>query len=38
MVKDAILSGNASHTDVIEEICYSMTIEEVKETLEGRDE
>jgi nicotinamidase-related amidase len=36
MVQDALLSGDSSHTQVIEEICYSMTIEEVKDTLEGR--
>lgn len=36
MVKDALLSGDASQTDVIEDICYSMTIDEVKDTLEGR--
>jgi nicotinamidase-related amidase len=34
MVKDALLSGDASHTNMIEEICYSVTIEELKETLE----
>jgi nicotinamidase-related amidase len=33
MVKDTLLSNNASYTDVIEDICSSMTIDEVKETL-----
>ena len=35
MVKGTLLSHDASYTKVIEDICYSMTIEEVKETLEG---
>jgi nicotinamidase-related amidase len=34
MVKDALLSHNAEYTKVIEDICYSMTIEEVKEALD----
>ena len=35
MVQEALLSHNASYTDVIEDICYSMTIEKLRETLEG---
>jgi len=38
MVKDALLSHNAEYTKVIEDICYSMTIEEVKEALDERTE
>lgn len=34
MVEDALMSGNASHTDVIEDICYCMSLEEVREALE----
>jgi len=34
MVKGALLSHNAEYTKVIEDICYSMTIEEVKEALD----
>ena len=34
MVRDALLSRDAAHTNVIEEICYSVSIEELKETLE----
>ncbi len=34
MVKNALLSHDAEYTKVIEDICYSMTIEEVKETLD----
>jgi nicotinamidase-related amidase len=37
MVEDAILSPNASYTDVIEDISYSMTIEEIRETFEEKD-
>ncbi len=36
MVKDALLSHNSSYTNVIEDICYSMSIEEVREMLDGR--
>jgi nicotinamidase-related amidase len=36
MIEDALLSRDASHTDVIEEICYSMTIEELREDFEAR--
>ena len=34
MVKDALLSGNASYTEMIEDICYSMTTEEIREALQ----
>ena len=34
MVEGALLSHDASYTKMIEDICYSMTIDEVKETLE----
>lgn len=34
MVEGTLLSHNASYTRVIEDICTSMTIEEVRETLE----
>ena len=33
MAIDALLSHNAEYTKVIEDICYSMTIEEIRETL-----
>jgi nicotinamidase-related amidase len=35
MVEGTLLSGDASYTKVIEDICASMTIEEVRETLEN---
>ena len=35
MIKDAVLSPNASHTDVIEEICHAMTLDEVRSRLGG---
>ncbi|UCF06970.1 MAG: cysteine hydrolase [bacterium] len=35
MIKDALLSHNASYTDVIEDICYSVSIEELGEILEN---
>ena len=35
MVKGALLSHDASYTKMIEDICSSMTIEEVRETLEN---
>ena len=35
MVEDALLSGDASHTDVIEEITYSVTMEELRDILEN---
>ena len=35
MVEGTLLSHNASYTKVIEDICASMTIEEVRETLEN---
>jgi len=35
MVEGTLLSGNAAYTKVIEDICASMTIEEVRETLEN---
>jgi nicotinamidase-related amidase len=38
MVKGTLLSHNAEYTKVIEDICYSMTIEEVKEALDESDE
>ena len=34
MIEDALLSHDASYTNVIEDICYSVTIEELKEILE----
>jgi nicotinamidase-related amidase len=34
MIKGALLSHNADYTKVIEDICTSMTIEEVRDTLE----
>jgi len=34
MVEGTLLSHDASHTKVIEDICSSMTLEEVRETLE----
>jgi nicotinamidase-related amidase len=37
MVEDALLSPNASYTDVIEDISYLMTIEEIRETFEQKD-
>jgi len=36
MVEGALLSHDASYTKVIEDICSSMTIDEVKETLENQ--
>jgi nicotinamidase-related amidase len=38
MVEDALLSHDASYTDVIEDICYSVTIEELEEILENPDQ
>lgn len=35
MVEDALLSPNSSYTDVIEEITYSVTMEELKDILEN---
>jgi nicotinamidase-related amidase len=35
MVEDALLSGDASYTDVIEEITYSVTMEEMRDILEN---
>lgn len=35
MVEDALLSGNASYTKVIEDICYSVSIDELREILEN---
>lgn len=37
MVEDALLSPNASYTDVIEDISYSMTIGEIRETFEEKE-
>lgn len=34
MVQEALLSGNAEYTEVIEDICYSVTLEELREVLE----
>jgi nicotinamidase-related amidase len=34
MVKDALLSDNAEHTNVIEEICYCVSIEDLREAFE----
>jgi nicotinamidase-related amidase len=34
MVEDALLSGDSAHTEVIEDICSSLTIEEVRKVLE----
>lgn len=34
MVEEALLSGNAEYTKVIEDICYSVTLEELREVLE----
>jgi nicotinamidase-related amidase len=34
MVQGALLSGDASHTDVIEDICYSLSLEELREVME----
>ena len=36
MVAGTLLSQDASYTKVIEDICYSMTIEEVKEAFDER--
>jgi nicotinamidase-related amidase len=33
MVQEALLSGDASHTDVIEDICYSVSLEELKQVM-----
>jgi nicotinamidase-related amidase len=35
MVKGSLLSHNADYTKVIEEICYSMTVEEVRDIMEN---
>jgi len=34
MVKEALLSHNAEYTDMVENICYSMSLEDLKEMLE----
>ena len=34
MVEDALLSGNAEYTDVIEDICYSVSLEELRGVME----
>jgi len=34
MIEDALLSGNADHTDVIEQICYSATVEDARKILD----
>jgi nicotinamidase-related amidase len=36
MVKDALISPDASHTKVIEDICYSMTLEEISRTFANK--
>jgi len=38
MVKDALMSGNAEYTDVIEDISYTMSVEEIRELLTERRE
>lgn len=35
MVEDALLSQDASYTDVIEKICYSVTMDEMRDILEN---
>lgn len=35
MIEGALLSGDASRTKVVEEICYSVTLEKLREILEG---
>jgi nicotinamidase-related amidase len=35
MIEDALLSRDASYTNVIEDICYSVSVEELKEILEN---
>ncbi len=34
LVKDALLSSNSSHTDMIEEICYSMANDDIRKMFE----
>ena len=38
MVKGALLSGNASYTAAVEDFSYSMTVDEMRETLQGSDD
>jgi nicotinamidase-related amidase len=35
MVKDALLSSNAEYTDMVEDICYSVSLEELRKLLEN---
>ncbi len=35
MVRGTLLSPDAAHTQFIEEICYSVTLKELREAMEG---